>query len=87
MEEKEVKQKAVEKPSYEELNDYCNQLMMQNRQLMNKLNQVMAAQNKLSYLLEVVKIPEAFDNEFITKCTAEIQDMLYPKAEDTETED
>lgn len=87
MEENEVKQEAVEKPSYEELNDYCNQLMMQNRQLINKLNHVMAVQNKLPYLFEAIKMPEAFDSDFIAKCTAEIQDILYPEVENTETED
>ena len=67
-----------EKISYEQLNDYCNQLMMQNRQLSQRLNQVMNIHTKLPFLFEVLKSERFFEMEFVDKCAKEIETILNP---------
>lgn len=67
-----------EKISYEQLNDYCNQLMMQNRQLSQRLNQVMNIHTKLPFLFEVLKSERSFEMEFVDKCAKEIETILNP---------
>lgn len=77
----------IKKPSYEELNDYCNQLMMQNRQLNTKLMQVMDIQNKLPFLFKVLKHSEYFTSDYINAVVDEIQLILPPYNPEEDTED
>ena len=65
-----------EKISYEQLNDYCNQLMMQNRQLSQRLNQVMNIHTKLPFLFEVLKLSHMFSEQFVTDTVKEVEDSL-----------
>lgn len=75
-----------EKVSYEQLNDYCNQLMIQNRQLSQRLNQVMSVHTKLPFLFEVLKNASYFSIDFVNKCADEVEEILNPKEEDTKEE-
>lgn len=77
----------IKKPSYEELNDYCNQLMMQNRQLNNKLMQVMDVQNKIPFLFKVLEYAEYFTSDYINAVVDEIQLIMPPYNPEEESED
>lgn len=81
MEKKNPTNQAPKKPTYEELNGYVNELMMENRNLHNRLNQVMNVQNKLPWLFEIVKMKEVFGEEYINAALKEIQLILPPYKE------
>ena len=75
----------VEQPSYEELKNYCDQLMMQRNQLGQKLQQITNILNKLPWLFEVLKVKEMFSESFVKKCADEIENIMTPP-EDTDKE-
>jgi hypothetical protein len=74
-----------EQPSYEELKDYCNQLLMQRNQLRSKLLQVTNVLNKLPWLFEVLKAKELFKKDFVDKCVLEIEEIMTPPKEEQES--
>lgn len=74
--------KAPKKPSYEELNGYVNELMMENRNLRQRLGQIMNVQNKIPWLFEIIKNKEFFDSEYIQATVREIQLILPPYNEE-----
>ena len=83
MEKEEKKLEAVQgadsqKPTYEELKYYCNQLLMQRDKIAEKLNQVTDVLNKLPWLFEVLKAEKHFGPAFIAQCAEEIQLILTP---------
>lgn len=65
-------------PSYEELKNYCDQLMIQRNRLNQELQQITNILNKLPWLFEVVKTQESFDKEFVQRCIEEIQEIMTP---------
>ena len=78
-----AKKDEHQKLSYEQLNDACNQLWQQNRQLIKKTNELeqFAMNKRLDYLFKVISIEEGISNkmfskEFITACAKEIEEAL-----------
>lgn len=71
-------------PSYEQLKNWCDQLMMQRNQLAEKLEQVANVVNKLPWLFKVIENKNSFANEFVTACVEEITFILTPPAEEDE---
>lgn len=69
-------------PTYEELKDWCNQLMMQRNQIAQRLNQVTDVINKLPWLFEVIKAKDVFDSEFVNICIKDIETILTPPKEE-----
>ena len=75
-----------QKPTYEELKYYCNQLLMQRDKVAERLNQVTDVLNKLPWLFEVLKAEKHFNSDFVTYCAKEIQFILTPPNEEVEKE-
>lgn len=85
MEEVEVKEdKAIEKPTYDQLNSYVNELAIENRKLRNKLVQVMDVQNKLPYLFQVLANKSFFSEDVLNTASNEIVYILFPPQEETD---
>ena len=91
MEEKvevEVQPSEVTKPekmSYEQLENIAHQLSEQSRQLYAKLQEVNMANmfKRLDYLFKVVENAYAFNNEFVSKCIIEIEELItIPESEE-----
>lgn len=81
--------KGTQKMSYEELENVAAQLSQQNQQLYARLQQAEMSNmlSRLEFLFKVVKNAQAFPEEFVTKCTTEIVDiMTIPEVEDTKEE-
>lgn len=84
----EVKEKlegkeAQKQPTYEELKNYCNQLMMQRNQVASQLSQVTDVINKLPWLFEVVKNQSSFNPSFVKSCIEEIEAIMTPPPAET----
>ena len=73
-------------PSYDELKNYCDQLMMQRNQLGQRLQQVSNVINKLPWLFEVVKLREVFNDTFVNQCINEIESIMTPPEEEENVE-
>lgn len=73
-------------PTYEELKNWCDQLMMQRNQVAQRLNQVTDVINMLPWLFEVVKNESLFDSEFVTFCKDTIKAILLPPKEEAKEE-
>lgn len=65
-----------EKMSYEQVVDIANQLQSQNRELMNRLQNLANVYHRLDYLFKVVESPTQFDQVFVKACATEIQDII-----------
>lgn len=81
MEEKKVVTMEANKPekmSYEQLENIAHQLSEQSRQLYAKLQEANMANifKRLDYLFKVVENACSFNEEFITKCVAEIEELM-----------
>lgn len=72
------KQKAVEKPTVEQLENYCNQLLSQRNQLAQQLEAVRNVLNKLPFLFKVVENSDKFGEEFTNLCIEEIKLIMTP---------
>lgn len=75
---KKVEGQEATQPTYEELKNYCNQLMMQRNQIANQLNQITDVVNKLPWLFEVVKNQSSFNPTFVKLCVEEIEAIMTP---------
>lgn len=75
------------KLTYEQLNDACNQLWQQNRQLVqkNKELEMFAMNKRLDYLFKVLEHSKEFSSDFIINCVNEVEEaMTIPQnTEDT----
>lgn len=75
------------KLTYEQLNDACNQLWQQNRQLIqkNKELEMFAMNKRLDYLFKVLEHSKEFSSGFVVSCVNEIEEaMTIPQnTEDT----
>lgn len=81
MEDKKLKVENSEEkkvPSYDDLKNYCNQLLMQRNQVVEKFNQVTNVLNKLPWLFKVIENDKMFSRPFVTKCISEIELILTP---------
>ena len=72
--------------SYEDLKNIAGQLQQQNMQMRKALSELNYENmfKRLDYLFEVVKVPHMFSDEFLSKCTEEIQNMLTIPEKDKE---
>ena len=77
----ETADKKSDQPTYDQLKDWCNQLMIQRNQLGQKLSQVTNAINTLPWLFEVLKSKEFFDEKFVQDCASEIKYIISPPEE------
>lgn len=66
------------KLTYEQLNDVCNQLWMQNRQLTSKNRELeqFALNKRLEYLFKVLEYSNNFTSDFVVSCSSEIEEAL-----------
>ena len=78
-----------EKMSYEQLENIAHQLSNQAKQLYAKLQEANMVNmfKRLDYLFKVVENAHAFNEEFVTKCVAEIEDLMTVPETEEETED
>lgn len=72
--------------SYEDLKNIAGQLQQQNMQMRKALSELNYENmfKRLDYLFEVVKVPHMFSDEFVSKCTEEIQNILTIPEKDKE---
>lgn len=73
------------KLTYEQLNDACNQLLQQNRQLIQRSRELeqFALNKRLDYLFKIIEFNKMFSSDFVVSCTEEIeQAMTIPQEED-----
>lgn len=78
MEEQKNETKASEQPkqlSYEQLRNVAGQLQQQNMQLRKALQDANFSNmfRRLDYLFKVMEFPHMFSDEFVQKCSAEIE--------------
>ena len=91
--EENVKDTAVKenaKMSYEQLENVAHQLSEQVRQLYAKLQESNLENmfKRLDYLFKVIENAQAFNEEFVSKCTSEIESLMtLPDNEDESKED
>lgn len=80
-----------QKLTYEQLNDACNQLWQQNKQLVarNRELEAFVMNKRLDYLFKALEFSNQFSSDFVVSCTSEIeqamtipQDMEEHKKED-----
>ena len=66
------------KLTYEQLNDACNQLWQQNRQLIKKTNELeqFAMNKRLDYLFKVLEHSKKFSSDFIINCVNEVEEAM-----------
>lgn len=72
------KEETPKKLTYEQLNDACNQLWQQNKQLVvkNRDLEQFVINKRLDYLFRVVESKGKFSEKFITDCIKEIEDAI-----------
>lgn len=78
------------KLTYEQLNDACNQLLQQNRQLIQRTRELeqFALNKRLDYLFKIIEFNKMFSSDFVVSCTEEIeQAMTIPQEEDKQKEE
>lgn len=73
----EEKKETNKKPTYEELNDYCNQLYNQNMQLHEKLRQMTDMYSTIPVLFDVIRLKEHFSDKFVQYCAARIEKEFF----------
>lgn len=66
------------KLTYEQLNDACNQLWQQNKQLVkrNKELEQFVMNKRLDYLFKVLECSKEFSSDFIRNCASEIEEAI-----------
>lgn len=88
---KEMLNDQPNKMSYEQLTNIVHQLSEQSRTLYRKLQEANMANlfKRLDLLFKVVENSHAFNQDFVNKCVAEIEDLMtIPESEDNaEVED
>ena len=64
--------------TYEQLNDTCNQLWLQNRQLAVKNRELeqFVMNKRLEYLFKVLEYSNNFTSDFVVSCSNEIEEAL-----------
>ncbi len=71
--------------TYEQLNDACNQLLQQNRELVmrNRELEQFVMNKRLDYLFKVLEFSKEFSSDFIGNCASEIQEAMTLPQEET----
>lgn len=84
----EEQKKEQEKLSYESLENVASQLQQRCVMLENKLRSIDMVSLRLNYLFKVVSIKGVFTEEFIIKCSKEIENLLtVEESEEDNTEE
>lgn len=67
-----------QKLTYEQLNDTCNQLWQQNKQLVarNRELETFAMNKRLDYLFKVLELSNQFSSDFVGNCSSEIEQAM-----------
>ena len=67
-----------QKLTYEQLNDACNQLWQQNKQLVmrNRELEQLAFNKRMDYLFKVLEFDSKFSSDFVVNCTNEIEEAM-----------
>lgn len=81
--------KEEKKLTYEQLNDACNQLYQQNRQLLLKNRELeqFAMNKRLDYLFKVLEHSNNFSSDFVVSCSSEIEEaMTIPEEKEDKVE-
>lgn len=67
-----------QKLTYEQLNDACNQLWQQNKQLVarNRELEAFAMNKRLDYLFKVLELSNQFSSDFVGNCSVEIEQAI-----------
>lgn len=67
-----------QKLTYEQLNDVCNQLWQQNKQLVarNRELETFAMNKRLDYLFKVLELNNQFSSDFVVNCSSEIEQAM-----------
>lgn len=68
--------KPLEKPTYEQLNNWCNQLMQQRNEAYKEIQNLTSAYQILPYLFEVIKARDVFSEKFVAQCINNIENLL-----------
>lgn len=74
-----AEKQKVDKPSYAQLNDYCNQLMMQNRELARRLQEMNGVLTRLPLLFQILDKASFFSDYILDKCATEICEIIFPE--------
>ena len=75
-------ERKSQKLTYEQLNDACNQLLQQNRQLVvkNRDLEQFVINKRLDYLFKVLEFSDKFHSDFVVSCATEIEEgMAIPQ--------
>lgn len=66
------------KLTYEQLNDACNQLWQQNKQLIERNRELeqYAMNKRMDYLFKVLELSNSFSSDFIINCASEIEEVM-----------
>lgn len=84
----EEQKEEQEKLSYEKLEEAAVQLQQRCVMLENKLRSIDMISVRLNYLLRVVEIKGVFSEDFVAKCSKEIEGLLtLEEPEDTKSEE
>lgn len=77
------------KLTYEQLNDACNQLWQQNKQLAMKNRELeqFAMNKRLDYLFQVLEFSKEFSSDFVGTCASEIEEALTIPQEEAKKEE
>lgn len=77
------KKESPKKLSYEQLNDACNQLWQQNRQLIKQNSELerFAINKRLDFLFKVLEFSGKFSSDFVISCTNEIEEAMTVTSE------
>ena len=80
------KEESNKKLTYEQLNDACNQLWQQNKQLSvrNRELESFVMNKRLDYLFKVVEFSTKFSSDFIVNCISEIEEAMTIPQNNTE---
>ena len=78
-----------EKMSYEQLENVAHQLSEQARQLYAELQKANMTNifKRLDYLFKVVENAHAFNEEFVAKCVAEVEELITVPENEEEAEE
>ena len=75
-----------EKPTYEQLQNYVDQLAAQNMSLRKRIAETdeISFFRMLEYSFKVIENKEVFPEEFLSRCISNIVEAMTPTAENTE---
>ena len=75
-----TKTEVREKPTYEQLENYVNQLASQNMALNKRVAELsdIAMFKRIDYLFKVIENKDSFDESFVETCSNEIVDVMTP---------